>query len=232
MSSAPTLESILGLAGQFLENRIFLTGAELDLFTLLAPAPLPAPEVAARTKTDLRAVTILLDALAAMGLLLKEEGRYQTEPSAAPLLRSDSPDSVRPMILHRVSMWRSWSDLTQVVKRGAPEKPASMFRDEKETRAFIGAMHVVGSALAPQIVAAINPGPARALLDVGGGSGTYTQAFLEAEPQMRATLFDRPEVIALAREQLGQAGLLDRVTLVGGDFYREELPSGHDLVLT
>lgn len=48
---------------------------------------------------------------------------------------------------------------------------------------------------------------------------------------MRATLFDRPEVIPLARERLAAAGLARRVRLVEGDFYTDELPGGHDLAL-
>jgi len=60
------------------------------------------------------------------------------------------------------------------------------------------------------------PENSRFLLDVGGASGTYTLAFLRAVPQMRATLFDRPEVIPIARKRLGEAGVLDRVALVGG----------------
>jgi O-methyltransferase involved in polyketide biosynthesis len=46
---------------------------------------------------------------------------------------------------------------------------------------------------------------------------------------MRATLFDRPEVVEMARKRLGQEGILHRVTLVPGDFYHDELPHGHDL---
>jgi predicted O-methyltransferase YrrM len=46
---------------------------------------------------------------------------------------------------------------------------------------------------------------------------------------MKATLFDKPEVIEIARQRLGKAGVLDRVTLVPGDFYRDPLPAGHDL---
>jgi predicted O-methyltransferase YrrM len=90
-------------------------------------------------------------------------------------------------------------------------------------------MDVIAARLAPQIVAAVNPGSSRALLDVGGASGTYTLAFLQAAPEMRATLFDRPKVIKMARQHLTEAGVLSRVTLVAGDFYRDELPQGHDL---
>ena len=67
------------------------------------------------------------------------------------------------------------------------------------------------------------------LLDVGGGPGTYTAAFLRAAPELRATLFDLPLVVEIARERLSAAGLLDRVTLVAGDFEKDPLPPGHDL---
>ena len=78
-------------------------------------------------------------------------------------------------------------------------------------------------------MAAAGVGSARRLLDVGGGPGTYTAAFLRAAPELRATLFDLPLVVEIARERLSAAGLLDRVTLVAGDFEKDPLPPGHDL---
>jgi predicted O-methyltransferase YrrM len=48
---------------------------------------------------------------------------------------------------------------------------------------------------------------------------------------MRATLFDQPPVIEMARRRVQEAGMTDRVTLVPGDFYKDELPAGHDLAL-
>ena len=96
-------------------------------------------------------------------------------------------------------------------------------------RAFIGAMEVVGQTLAPRIVSLVGISGARRLLDVGGASGIYTIAFLEAEPRMQATLFDLPPVIDIAHERLTAAGMLDRVTLVAGDYRIDPLPAGHDL---
>ena len=101
-----TQEQLLGLGRAFQETRILLTGAELDLFTLLTPAPLSAADVAARLGADLRALTILLDALAAMGLLVKREDAYQTEPSASENLARGRPGSVLPMLLHSAHLWR------------------------------------------------------------------------------------------------------------------------------
>jgi predicted O-methyltransferase YrrM len=223
-------ESILGLARNFMESRILLTGAELNLFTVLTPVPLSAEEVAARVGADLRATTILLDALSAMGLLVKHAGKYQCPPSISLFLSATAPDSILPMILHMAHVWERWAGLTSIVKGvRVQEKPAAPFQDTEELRAFIGAMHAIAAPLAPRIVAAVGPAASRALLDVGGGSGTYTLAFLQAVPEMRGTLFDRPDVIEMARERLSEAGVLTRVKLAPGDFYRDEFPPGHDL---
>jgi predicted O-methyltransferase YrrM len=232
MSVDLSAEGLLAKARAFTEARILLTGAELDLFSLLAAEALDAQQVAQRRGGQLRAMTMLLDALAALGLLDKQQGRYQTAAAVAPLLAAGGERSVLPMVLHAASMWRTWDRLTEVVSEtGAPRRPAADSRDEQGLRAFIGAMHVIGSRAAPGLVAAIDPGAARALLDVGGGPGTYTAAFLEACPGMRATLFDRPPVVELARENLRRAGVLDRVRLVAGSYLTDDLPGGHDLAL-
>jgi SAM-dependent methyltransferase len=224
------LQDVLGLARGFMECRVFLSAAELDLFTILTPTPLPAMEVAGRIGAKSRGLTILLDALSAMGLLVKRGEAYQCPPSTSRFLSADTPDSVLPMVLHMAGLWRRWSGLTSIV-RGAQvsDQVTAPFRNVDELRAFIGAMDVVAKPLTPPVIAAVHPGPSRDLLDVGGASGTYTIAFLQAAPEMKATLFDKPEVIEIARQRLREAGVLDRVILVPGDFYQDELPAGHDL---
>ena len=222
-------EEILKLAQGFMESKILHAAAQLDLFTIVAKSPLSAKEVSDGIGGDPRAVTALLDAVAAMGLLTKKNGTYHCESS---LLVSGSPDSVRPMILHMSHLWDRWSRLADIA-RGAPAamEEFDFSRDDGELRAFIGAMHSIGAPLAQNIVASIDPGKAKNLIDVGGGSGTYTIAFLHAFPGMKATLFDLPEVIEMARERLAEAGLIDRTTLVAGSYYEDELPKGHDLAL-
>jgi len=220
-------EEVLRLSWNFMTSRILLSGAESNLFTILGQSRLTAADIAGRTGTDLRALDILLDALAAMGLLGKEGETYWCESPVYQLLSEDAPDSILAMILHAAHLWHRWSDLTDIV-RGAGLSPGSA-RDARETRAFIGAMHAVAAPQAGRIVEAAKPGGARALIDVGGASGTYTIAFLRAVPGLKATLFDRPEVIAMARERLEREDLRDRVRLVAGDFTRDELPQGHDL---
>ena len=95
------------------------------------------------------------------------------------------------MVLHSATLWKTWSKLTDVVLgKTTPELKENGALDKEHITAFIGAMHVVGSRMAPEVVKTITPGKARNLLDVGGGSGTYTLAFLNEAAEMKATLFD------------------------------------------
>jgi SAM-dependent methyltransferase len=227
-----TPEEILKSTQGFMESRILLSAAELNLFTILQKAPLTAREVAASIGGDARALSTLLDAVAAMGLLVKRNGSYQCEETVAHLLVDDSPDSILPMVRHMAHLWTRWSRLTDIVKGDpAAMKEFHFSRNREELRSFIGAMHSVGAPLAKKVVAAVHPGASRALIDIGGGSGTYTIAFLRAVPEMKAILFDLPEVIEMARERLDREGLLDRATLVAGSFHEDEFPGGNDLAL-
>ena len=222
-------EEVLRLANNFMESRILLSAAELNLFTVLNSAPLSVQEVADRIGANLRALTVLLDALSAMGLLIKQGETYRTD-SASSILSKDAPNSVLPMVLHAAHLWKRWANLTDVVQGTLVSKHGDgPSRSPEELRAFIEAMHVIAAPRAHEIVAAANPGSSKALLDVGGASGTYTIAFLRVVSEMKATLFDKPEVIEMARERLSNAGMIGRVTLVSGDFYQDELPPGHDL---
>ncbi len=221
---------ILTLARNFMECRILLSGAELDLFSLLTPHALSAHEIGDRIHADPRGIVILLDALSAMGLLTKREGVYQCPPLISALLSSGAPESILPWVLHMASVWKRWTQLTDILQ-GLPTEGRTgvSSRDMLDLKAFIGAMHVIASPLAPEIVATVRASSSRALLDVGGAMGTYTVTFLQAVPGMKATLFDRPEVIEIAQPFLDKVGLLHRICLVSGDFYQDELPKGHDL---
>ena len=223
-------EEFMKLSRDFMGSRILFTGAELDIFDLLTPAPITGPEIADLLHTEPRATAILLDALVAMELLVKTNDSYQCPPALAPYLSNSDSNSVLPMILHASHLWHRWSHLTEIVRGEAQSVRESgpSFSGE-ELKAFIGAMHAVSAPHAGGIIQTINPGPARLLLDLGGASGTYALAFLENSPAMKATLFDLPEVIELARERLAKEGMLDRVTLVGGNYLSDELPQGHDL---
>lgn len=223
-------EDILKSARSFMESRILLTGAELNLFTLLAHRNLTDVEIAEQTGTALRPLSVLLNALTALGVLVKEDNRYRCAPPASSFLTDGAAGTVLPMVLHMAHLWHRWSELTDLLRdERIPESRPHHFDEAAELKAFIGAMHVIAKSRADEIAAEVHAETAEALLDVGGASGTYTMAFLRVNSRMRATLFDRDEVMEMARERLDQEGLLHRVALIPGDFYRDEFPPGHDL---
>jgi predicted O-methyltransferase YrrM len=167
-----------------------------------------------------------------MELLEKNDETYYCPAEVASLLSKDSPTTILPMIMLNVGGWKRWSGLTDIVRHGSQKTRPSIFdSSESQQETFIGAMHVIAYKMAHGIIALIKPGKAKILLDIGGASGSYTQAFLEASPDMRATLFDLPPVIKIAQKRLADTGLIDRITFVAGDFYSDELPTGHDLAL-
>ena len=226
-----TVESVLALPRGFMEARVVLTAAELDVFTVLSKSSMSLDEAVAALGMAPRGTAILLDALSAMDLLDKKEGRYSCPREVADLLSAESPSTVLPMMLHAAGFWRRWSQLTEIVRRGSVERPASVLDEKPGLDAFIHAMHVIGRRAADAIAGQAQADGALNLLDVGGATGTYTEAFLRRYPQMRATIFDRPPVIELARERLANTDIMGRIALAAGDFYTDELPAGHDLAL-
>ena len=223
---------ITSLISKFQESRIFLTAAEMDVFTLLAKNPMSAKEIGNQLKATVRGITILLDAIVSMGLLEKKEEKYHCPAEVASILSKESPTSIMPMVMLATGGWKRWSNLTDIVRHGKETtRPTALDINESEQEVFSGAMHAVAYRMAPGIVAAIKPGNAKKLLDIGGGSGAYTQAFLEASPGLTATIFDLPPAINIAQKRLATTGLLNRIQLVAGDFYKDELPTGHDLAL-
>ena len=113
-------EVILKLAWQFMESRILLSAAEMNIFSHLDGTPSTAKDLANRLPVDLRGLTILLDALTAMDLLSKHKDTYITAADAVPFLTAKSPQSVLPMLHHAAHLWESWSEITSKVKKQCP----------------------------------------------------------------------------------------------------------------
>ncbi len=233
MSQDWNKDSLLALSGAFQTCRILISAAELDLFTMFETGPKTIEDICQATGWDERGLRILMDALAAQGLVQKsQDGRYSPDEQVLSFLGRNGPDSILPLVLHRGRMWESWSKLTEIVKTGKNPNPLGMSsRSSQEIEDFISAMHVVGLRLADQIAASVDLNPFKNMLDVGGGSGTYIIAFLKRAPHMTATLFDFPKVVEMGRERLTESGFINRVRVIAGDYTADELPTGHDLVL-
>jgi hypothetical protein len=223
-------EQILEMMRAYQVPCLLAAAADLDLLEKLAFAPSNAAEVAASVGCDLRAVTILLDALAAIGMIVKQDEQYSISPTLKPFLFEESSQNVMAMLRHQANCLRRWSRLPWTVHSGKPVYLGPSIRGEDaDNESFIKAMHVVSRDIADGLVQEIHPGHVRLVLDLGGASGSWTLAWLRAEPESRAIIFDLPHVIPMARERFATSPFADRVELFAGDFYTDDLPKGADL---
>ena len=74
---------------------------------------------------------------------------------------------------------------------------------------------------AAEIAGIVAPAPGGRLLDVGAGPGTYSLAFLRANPEMSATLLDLPSTLKVTRRMLAEHPLLAARSRLRAGNYRE-----------
>ena len=211
----------------FMASRIILTALELDVFTAIAEGG-TAAQIAERIACAPRSTEMLLNALVSLKLLQKSEGVYHNTPLAARFFVEGTPDSARTAQLHIANLWQRWSRLTEAVKSGRSIVPPI----EDGVKPFIAAMDHNARGRAHAVVQAAGGNGAKRMLDLGGGSGAYSIAFVQAAPDLRAEIVDRAEVLPITQEHIRTAGLAGRITTRAGDMLTVPLEDEtYDLVL-
>lgn len=96
---------------------------------------------------------------------------------------------------------------------------------------FTRAMH--NNAMGPARVLAekIDFSSFKSLLDLGGGSGAYGIVLTRKYPNLKVTVFELPKVCRIAEEFVKKAGVQTRVNVLTGNFFKNKLPEGFDVVL-
>ncbi len=215
----------------FQESRVLLTAIVLDVFTAVGQGA-TAADIAAKIGADARATGMLLNALVSLDMLRKRDGVFTNTPVAARYFTEGSRDNARMALMHTVHLWARWSTLTEAVRTGTcVEPPGREDGGEEWTDAFIEAMHQGARLRARQVVNAVGAAGVRRMLDVGGGSGAYSIAFAQANPDLRADILDLASVVPIASRHIAEAGIGDRVTACPGDLRVGPLGRDYDLVL-
>ncbi|MBD3168177.1 MAG: methyltransferase domain-containing protein [candidate division Zixibacteria bacterium] len=214
----------------FMESRILLTSLELDIHTHINKGA-TAPELAGKIGTDPRATDALLNALVAIGTLIKDGEIFENSPMAERFLSRDADDSARDALMHIANLWSRWDRLTDCVREGTSVTYRDMNeRGDEWTNSFIALMHRNARLRAPIVVKAVGAEGIRKMLDIGGGSGAYSLAFAKANDNLEADVFDLPAVIPLAEKYINEGSLSHRVKTIPGDFRDDDFGSGYDLV--
>jgi SAM-dependent methyltransferase len=232
----PAFMELMKIARGFQPAKILMVATELGMFDHLEELRTPA-EVAAAVKADPRAVGILLNGLAAMGLVIKEGERYKNGDLTSRYLVHGKDDYRGTIIRHMKHTWLGWTELGQTVVTGkAPDRKSEQWleknpwAEEDWTRDFIWGMHAIARDLAPEAAAKLDLKGVGRLLDLGGGPATYAIAFAQADPKLAATVFDLPGPVEIAKENIARHGLADRIDILAGNFLEDEIGSGYDFI--
>lgn len=220
-------------------SHILYTGTVLGVFDALSTGPKTAATTAHELHVDSNALYRLMRALSAIELLSEGDNRNFSLTSMGDLLRTDHPQSLRPMTLleEGPEHYAAWRHLPSLIKDGAQDgfarefgEPAfeyarhnpaygTVFNDAMSSFSGLDNM-LLGEALQAYDFAGIS-----ALCDVGGGQGYTLCNLLAQHPHLQGTVLELPDVIAdtslLWADKLGVG---ERCRYVSGDMF-EKVPS-------
>jgi SAM-dependent methyltransferase len=239
LADAPTTDAtaIHALGLGFMAARTLHVALEFDLFTRLSGSPQSLAQIAQAIGLADRAASRLLHACTALGLVRAEAGTYTNTPASDKYLVRGRPTYIGSYVhLFDDLAYHRWGQMGHALRHNRPvealDHPYRYFDTEAEdAKRFLSAQHDGSTSLGYALARRFDFSPFACLLDLGGGTGTYSIEILKRYPHLKAIIFDFPPVCAMAESALQAAGFSDRVSTVGGDYERDPLPSGPDVVL-
>ena len=220
-----TVGRLLATSSAYWRGCALQAGVRLGVFMAMHEGAAPLAEIAARIEADVRGTEYLLNALAAMGLLVKDGDCYANAPPARELLSRASERYLGHIILHHHHILDGWAQLDQAVRRGTPVQKRS-YGEAVERESFLLGMYNLAMGIAPRLCPQVDLAGRRRLLDLGGGPGTYAIHFCLANPELSAVIYDLPTTEPFARQTVGKFGLADRIAFAGGDVNEHPIPGG------
>jgi SAM-dependent methyltransferase len=211
--------------------------AKLGIADLLAGGPKSVEELAAATDTHAPSLYRVLRAAASLGVFTEQANQHFALSANAELLRSDVPNSLRDIAIFMGEdwHWEVWGKTMYSVRTGHSawaqmhgEDVFDYFKTRPEASSiFNRAMTSLSGLSTKAVTEGYDFTGINTLVDIAGGHGRLLAEILAANPSMRGVLFDLPQVIEGARENVAGANVADRVEFATGDFF-VSVPAGGD----
>jgi hypothetical protein len=205
-ATEPSPATIMELASGFMAAKHLFAANELGLFEALADAPATLDALAARTGLTRRAARISADAMVALGLLEVRDGTYRNGTAAERFLAGPGPDDLRPFLRFwdKIS-YPAWTRLAEALASGPPQEIFEL-DDELQQVASAGIEAILAgpAAALPQV---FGFGSHRRLLDIGGGTGSWSIAIAQRHQHVTGAVLELPTAVELARGRVAAAGL-------------------------
>ncbi len=229
-------EALFDLVAGFVHSQVLFALVELRVLHMLTDDDLTTGALARRCNLDPDRMQVLLQAGAALGLLERRRNdHYGLARKGAALL---GVPGLEGMILHHRAFYRDLENPVALLQGGKTELAdfwpyvfgATSVDDPDVADRYSALMADSQTLVAEETLRAVNLAKSTHLLDVGGGTGAFLIAALHANPGLRGTLFDLPQVTPGAIQRIAAAGLDDRAALHPGSFRDDPLPAGADTV--
>ncbi|OPY41374.1 MAG: O-methyltransferase [Methanoregulaceae archaeon PtaU1.Bin222] len=211
----------------------FFAAYDMGIFdTCKEPATLET--VAAATGCTPGIAGPLCEGLVRTGFLSKDkEGRFTVTEYTRDFFLRDSPFSQKAALAQMREYASLFLKLHVLLTRGPVVYP----REKQFREKIIPAMaEQCRCGLVQRVAGIVSHIPefpaARKMLDLGGGHGLYSLALIRKNPDLHAVIFDLPDVTDATREFIRQYGAPGRVSTHAGDFFRDPLGSGYDIVFS
>jgi hypothetical protein len=236
-------DAILDLATGFWRAKALLTAVELGLFTVLAEGPLDAEALRGRLGLQARGARDLFDALVALGMLERREGRYANTPETDCFLDRAKPTYVGGLLeMLNARLYGFWGSLTEGLRTGKPQNELKaesgggglfdvLYADPEALRGFLQAMTGVSLASARAIARRFPWARYRTFADVGTAQGGLPVQVALAHPHLTGEGFDLPAVRPIFEAYVASFGLADRLRFRAGSFFADPLPAADVLVM-
>ncbi len=218
-------------------SRLLMTAIDMKLFDYLEE-PVSSEKVAQAIGSHPRNTALALDALCAGGLLEKKNGLYRNGRLAGDFLVCGKPAYLGEWLKQADEATRPFLDKLEDYIRSGPGKSPEEERMNGEAYCErYTASHAASSlaGIARQFAYHISELPGfrecRSMLDLGGGPGINAMAVVEKNPDLNATVFDRPGIVRMAQNYIKAYGFEERVSTLGGDYLNDAIGTGYDLIM-
>lgn len=229
---------IMQTATAFWASKALLTAVEFDLFTNLDGKPQTADELGEKLGIHPRGRYDFFDTLVAGGFLQRqgngEQGRYENTPDTGAFLNRNSPMYIggMPEMLN-ARLFGFWNDLGEALRTGQPQnevkhtgKPLfeEIYDDQAKLGQFLEAMTGFQAANYMLLAEKFDFSRYKTVSDVGGALGLLSRIVGQHHQHLQLTTFDLPPVAPHAQQHVDNAGMTDRIKVVAGDFFGDDLP--------
>lgn len=238
--SLPPHVQLIQMAGAGWMSAMAYAAAKLGIADHLAGGAKSAAELAQVTRTHAPSLYRLMRTLANLGILTEREGQRFALTPLGEALKTGAPGAARSTLITFGSraFWRSWEEILYSIETGktgfekANGMPVFDYLAQHPDEAALFSETMVGfhGGEPPTVAKAYDFSRVKCVVDVGGATGNMLAAILSQHPGPRGVLFDRPHVVRDAPALLKARGVMDRVTIEPGDFFKS-IPPGGDVYL-